>query len=259
MFNFHWLARENYSIENLIELSNELEAVGYYSVLLTYHSNTPDSFIKIPHIINKNHKIKYMIAIRPHSISPEYLKMQCDGFKEIQDDRLIINFVAGNLLEDESTPVPTVDRILEKMDLDSRRDHLNKFLEIFKGLPGDKPEIAISGSSEKILVSAEEYADALIVELFPYINKYISSKNINKKIVKVTLCIRETKEEIDEIFKNKTIQGLDFEYSGTKDEVMGKILKLHDIGIRDIMVSAGFGDLQKHRIHDLVKTIKEIK
>jgi hypothetical protein len=259
MFNFHWLARENYSIENLIELSNELEAVGYYSVLLTYHSNTPDSFIKIPHIINKNHKIKYMIAIRPHSISPEYLKMQCDGFKEIQDDRLIINFVAGNLLEDESTPVPTVDRILEKMDLDSRRDHLNKFLEIFKGLPGDKPEIAISGSSEKILVSAEEYADALIVELFPYINKYISSKNINKKIVKVTLCIRETKEEIDEIFKNKTIQGLDFEYSGTKDEVMGKILKLHDIGIRDIMVSAGFGDLQKHRIHDLVKTIKEIR
>jgi alkanesulfonate monooxygenase SsuD/methylene tetrahydromethanopterin reductase-like flavin-dependent oxidoreductase (luciferase family) len=259
MFNFHWLARENYSIENLIELSNELEAVGYYSVLLTYHSNTPDSFIKIPHIINKNHKIKYMIAIRPHSISPEYLKMQCDGFKEIQDDRLIINFVAGNLLEDESTPVPTVDRILEKMDLDSRRDHLNKFLEIFKGLPGDKPEIAISGSSEKILVSAEEYADALIVELFPYINKYISSKNINKKIVKVTLCIRETKEEIDEIFKNKTIQGLDFEYSGTKDEVMGKILKLHDIGIRDIMVSAGFGDLQKHRIHDLIKDLKEIK
>jgi alkanesulfonate monooxygenase SsuD/methylene tetrahydromethanopterin reductase-like flavin-dependent oxidoreductase (luciferase family) len=259
MFNFHWLARENYSIENLIELSNELEAVGYYSVLLTYHSNTPDSFIKIPHIINKNHKIKYMIAIRPHSISPEYLKMQCDGFKEIQDDRLIINFVAGNLLEDESTPVPTVDRILEKMDLDSRRDHLNKFLEIFKGLPGDKPEIAISGSSEKILVSAEEYADALIVELFPYINKYISSKNINKKIVKVTLCIRETKEEIYEIFKNKTIQGLDFEYSGTRDEVMGKILKLHDIGIRDIMVSAGFGDSQKYRIHDLVKTIKEIK
>ena len=73
------------------------------------------------------------------------------------------------------------------------------------------------------------------------------------------MCIRETKEEIDEIFKNKTIQGLDFEYSGTKDEVMGKILKLHDIGIRDIMVSAGFGDLQKHRIHDLVKTIKEIR
>jgi alkanesulfonate monooxygenase SsuD/methylene tetrahydromethanopterin reductase-like flavin-dependent oxidoreductase (luciferase family) len=259
MFNFHWLARENYSIENLIELSNELEAVGYYSVLLTYHSNTPDSFIKIPHIINKNHKIKYMIAIRPHSISPEYLKMQCDGFKEIQDDRLIINFVAGNLLEDESTPVPTVDRILEKMDLDSRRDHLNKFLEIFKGLPGDKPEIAISGSSEKILVSAEEYADALIVELYPYINKHIYGKDINKKIVTVNLCIRETQEEIDEIFKNKTIQGLDPKYSGTKDKVIGNILKLHDIGIKDIMVSAGFGDLQKYRIHDLVKTIKEIK
>jgi len=259
LINFHWLARENYSIENLIDLSNDLDNAGYYSVLLTYHSNTPDSFIKIPHIINKNHKIKYMIAIRPHSISPEYLKMQCDGFKEIQNNRLIINFVAGNLLEDESTPIPTVDRILEKMDIDSRRDHLNKFLEIFKGLPGDKPEIAISGSSEKILIAAEEYADALIVELFPYINKHIYRKNINKKIVTVNLCIRETQEEINEIFKNKTIRGIDLEYSGTKDKVIGKILKLHDIGIRDIMVSAGFGDSQKYRIHDLVKTIKEMK
>jgi alkanesulfonate monooxygenase SsuD/methylene tetrahydromethanopterin reductase-like flavin-dependent oxidoreductase (luciferase family) len=259
MFNFHWLARENYSVENLIDLSNDLDNAGYDSVLLTYHSNTPDSFIKIPHIINKNQKIKYMIAIRPHSISPEYLKMQCDGFKEIQDNRLIINFVAGNLLEDEGTPVPTIDRITEKMDLDSRRDYLDKFLEIFKGLSGGKPEIAISGSSEKILDAAEKHADYLIIELYAYIDKNIYIKNINKKIVNLILCIRETQEEIDEIFKNKTIQGLDPEYCGTKDKVMNNILKLHDIGIKDIMVSAGFGDLQKHRIHDLVKTIKEIK
>lgn len=259
MFNFHWLARENYSIENLIELSDELETIGYYSVLLTYNSKTPDSFIKIPHIINKNHKLKYMIAIRPHSISPEYLKMQCDGFKEIQDKRLIINFVAGDLLEDENIPIPTIDRIHEKMDLDFRRDHLNNFLQIFKDMQGDKPEIVVSGSSEKILLAAEKYADALIVELYPYIDKNIYSKNINKKIIKINLCIRETQEEIDEIFKNKTIQGLDPEYSGTKDKVMKNVLKLHDIGIKDIMVSAGFGDLQKYRIHDLVKTIKEIK
>jgi hypothetical protein len=259
MFNFHWLARENYSIKNLIELSNELESVGYYSVLLTYNSKTPDSFIKIPHVINKTHKLKYMIAIRPHAISPEYLKMQCDGFYEIQPNRLIINFVAGDLLQDEDVPIPTVDRINSFMDLESRRNHLNIFLEIFKSLPGEKPEIAVSGSSDQILNSAEQHSDILITELSQYINKGLSSKNINKTVVKINVCIRDTQKEIDEIIKNKTIQGLDPEYSGTKDKVIGKILKLHDIGIRDIMVSAGFGDSQKYRIHDLVKTIKEIK
>lgn len=259
MFNFHWLARENYSIENLIELSNELEEIGYYSVLLTYNSKTPDSFIKIPHIINKNHKLKYMIAIRPHSISPEYLKMQCDGFNEIQLNRLIINFVAGDLLQDEDKPIPTVDRINSFMDLESRRNHLNIFLEIFKNLPGEKPEIAVSGSSDQILNSAEQYSDILITELSQYINRELSNKNIGKKVVKINVCIRNTQQEIDEIIKNNLINGLDPEYSGTKDKVMSNILKLQNIGIKDIMVSAGFGDLQKYRIHDLIKTIKEIK
>jgi uncharacterized protein (UPF0333 family) len=162
------------------------------------------------------------------------------------------------LLQDEDAPIPTVDRLSNSMDLESRRNHLKNFLEIFKSLPGEKPEIAVSGSSDQILNSAEQYSDMVITELSQYINKGILNKNIGKKVVKINVCIRNTQKEIDEIIKNNLINGLDPEYSGTRDKVMSNILKLQNIGLKDIMVSAGFGDLEKNKIHGLIKDIKEM-
>lgn len=258
MFNFHWMARENYSMENLIELSNQINSIGYYSVLFTYHSKTPDYFIKIPYIINKDHNFKYMIAIRTHAISPEYLKMQCDGFNEIQKNRLMINFVAGQIAPDEDEPIPTVDRINESMTMDSRKNYLGDFLKTFMNFPGEKPEIVISGASDQIIESSKKYADITLNELDQYINKQISNTNIKKKMVVLGICIRDTEEEVYKIIDNNDdMLGLTLGYFGTKEKVLNNILKLRDIGITDIMVAAFFGDPEKDRIHDLIKEIKE--
>lgn len=254
------MARENYSIDDLISLSNKINEVGYYSILFTYHSKTPDYFIKIPHIINKLHNFKYMIAIRTHAISPEYLKMQCDGFNEIQKNRLMINFVAGQVMPDEETPIPLIDRINEDMSMESRKDHLGNFVKIFTNFKGEKPEIVMSGSSDKVLSVAEEYADITLNELDQYIDKKIQNKNISKKMVVLGICIRDTKEEVYKIIDNNDdMLGLTPEFFGTKEEVLNNILKLQDIGVTDIMVAAFFGDPEKDRIHDLIKDLKEIK
>jgi hypothetical protein len=254
------MARENYSIDDLINLSNKIDEVGYYSILFTYHSKTPDYFIKIPHIINKSHRLKYMIAIRTHAISPEYLKMQCDGFNDIQKNRLMINFVAGQMMPDEETPIPLIDRINEDMSMESRKNHLFNFIKIFTKFNGQKPEIVMSGSSDIVLNAAEEYADITLNELDQYIDKKIQNKNISKKMVVLGICIRDTKEEVYKIIDNNDdMLGLTPGFFGTKEEVLNNILKLQDIGVTDIMVAAFFGDPEKHRIHDLIKDLKEIK
>ena len=255
MFNFHWLARENYSIEELKSISSKLNEAGYESVLFTYHSQTPDTFIKIPRIIDINHKIKYMIAIRPHAISPEYLQMQCDGFNEIQKDRLIINFVAGDIMSGEDQPIPLINKKDTKTDLESRKENLVEFLEIFSKLSNNRSQIAITGTSDILIKAAEKYAGTLISPLYAYNN--IVNSNINKKIIAVRVFIRDTQDEVDSIIKNNPEYGLNPEYSGAEDKVIKSILKLHNKGIKDIMLAAVFGDLEKDRIHNLVKKIKE--
>ena len=63
--NFHWMHRSSFdSKKDLIELSKKLDSVGYYSLLLTYHSELPDMILKSFEAASNNQKIKYMAAIR---------------------------------------------------------------------------------------------------------------------------------------------------------------------------------------------------
>lgn len=250
MFNFHWLARENYSIQDIKNLSNELDFYNYDSVLFTYHSNTSDNFIKIANAIDKKNKIKYMIAIRPHTVSPEYLKMQCEAFNEIDQNRLIINFVAGNIQPDENVP---------EYDINQRRIILNNFLKEFTESKWNMPLIAVSGSSDLILKSAKNYADFLILELSAYLTKEISKKYINKTIITIPISVKDNKNNINFNDQNNIINGISMDYYGTEKEIIKKILNLKTIGITDIMIAAEFNEPQKNKIHNIVKTIKEMK
>ena len=102
--NIHWMQRfDGGSPEELKTLSNVLEFAGYYSTLTVYHSQIPDYWIKIANIINPDHKLKYMIAMRTYAISPEYCAMMCEAFNELSPNRLILNIAAGDIQSDETS------------------------------------------------------------------------------------------------------------------------------------------------------------
>ena len=76
MIRLHWMSRvEDMSIDGLSKLSDKLDDIGYYSLLLVYHSLIADNWMKAARILNKNHKLKYMIALRTYAVSPEYLSL----------------------------------------------------------------------------------------------------------------------------------------------------------------------------------------
>lgn len=227
--NFHWLDRGSHSVDEIKKMSNELEEYGYSSILFTYSSNKPDNFIKVANAIDKKNKIKYMIAIRPHATSPEYLKMQCEAFNEIAPDRLIINFVAGHIQQREIPP---------KYNLDERRTILYNFLNDFNKISFNKPIIAISGSSDIVLDCATKYADILITELSQYLNKQMFDLRVDKKIVLVN-------------FTQK------FSISEDESSIIKKILSLQEHGIGDIMVAVDDHTFDKNQIHNIVKKIKD--
>lgn len=259
---FHWLVREVniLSLEKLSNLSKELDDSGYYSALIVYNSNTPDGMIKASNIINKNQKLKYMIAIRPHAISPEYLKMKCDAFNEIQKNRLIINFVAGNLTKNEKQPFVLLQNNKKQLDLEERKDNLVLFVENFYKLYEnlEMPEIAISGSSQKIIDCASKFKTMLILEEGIFLNKKNNLLDINKKIIAITPRIKLEKENLENFIEEQKIKNgfVNPYWVGNESEIMEKIKLLISQGIHDIMICPSFqDDDNNYRIHNVVQKI----
>jgi len=260
--NIHWMQRfDGGSPEELKTLSNVLEFAGYYSTLTVYHSQIPDYWIKIANIINPDHKLKYMIAMRTYAISPEYCAMMCEGFNEISPDRLILNIAAGDLHSDETSrsDVVAVSNLLETHE--DRVKYTTEWLEKFTGLSllKNKPEIVVSGTSAETILNSEKYADAHLCMYSSYkqgLSDLIKTKRV---LVSTPVIIRDTKEEAEEVY-NKLPENMGKASClfGTENEIIEHIDFMRSQGISDILLSRVQIDDEHYRIHRMVKKINDI-
>ena len=73
-----------------------LENSHFDGVMFVYDSALGDVFTKMVENMKTNEKIKYLVAIRPYAISPQYLCMINQSINSIMPDRLQINFVSSD-------------------------------------------------------------------------------------------------------------------------------------------------------------------
>lgn len=263
---FHWMQRlDSDTLESLEKYSEILNDSGYESMLTVYHSVIADNWIKTARILNKNHKFKYMIAIRTYAISPEYCAMMCKAFYEISKNRLILNILAGDLKQEEES----IDNVIEINNLITTHEDrtiytkrwLEKFvnLNIFKNNPKIKPQLIMSGTSKQTLENAEIFGDGHLCTYANYIDLKDQIKN-KIKMVYIDLVLRDTYEESakyipgdeNKILKYSTI-------AGTEEQVIKKFKEMKSEGITDIMVCRKEEDEEQYRIHSLIKKINDNK
>jgi alkanesulfonate monooxygenase SsuD/methylene tetrahydromethanopterin reductase-like flavin-dependent oxidoreductase (luciferase family) len=244
--------------KELKTLSNVLDYSGYYSVLTVYHSKLPDYWIKIANIINPEHRLKYMIAMRTYAISPEYCAMICEGFNEISSDRLILNVAAGDVHSDESSrsDVVAISELLRTHD--DRVKYTSEWLEKFTNLPllKNKPEIVVSGTSKETISNSEKYADAHLCMYSSYKNGLSDLIKTKRVIVSRPIIIRDTKAEAEELYNQlPDDMGKRSCLFGTENEIIDSINAMKSDGITDILISRTQLDDQHYRIHSMVKKI----
>ena len=253
------------TIESLKEYSEILNNSGYESVLTVYHSTIADNWIKTARVLNKKHKLKYMVAIRTYAISPEYCAMMCKAFYEIQSNRLILNILAGDLQKEENS----INNVLEINDLIKTYEDrvlytkkwMDKFLEsdIFKKNPKIKPILILSGSSKQTIENSEKYGDGHLTTYSKY--KYELNGQVNTKIkmVYVDIIIRDTYEEaIEYIPKNINEVQMQSIIAGTELQIIEKFKEMEEEGITDIMICRKQEDKEQDRIHNLIKKLTNI-
>ena len=254
--------------EEMKNLIDELDSVGYYSSLFTIHSKGPDYLPKIAYSMNPKHKIKYMLAFRPYLLSPQYFKMLIKGIDEIQPDRMIVNFVHGHIANYENFD-GIMDMNRDMFDPAIRRQYMHEFIgrldraHLYGGFK--MPECLISGGSKEAIKLAADmgfhsgngYDSFMSEERIAY----YSGLEFEKIFVQVSLLIRDTDEEADQVRNTlipEDLRNINIIY-GSEETVLNKLFELQKLGVTDILVSNSFagGKQERDIVHNFV--LKQIK
>ena len=260
---FHWMDRgESDNSSKIKKLAEELEEYGYYSLLLTYHSKQTDLLTKSLLAADNNIKLKFMIAIRTYSISPEYLSMICQSYNKSFTNKIMLNITSGDIHLDE-TSIEDIPLFKEYFDTPEKRlnyteEWTKKFIEICSNKY--LPELVMAGHSTKTRLMANKF-NATHLAMLDMHFKYIKESNIivnNKQMVSLSIIIRNDIDDAkDFLLKNNTAGAENWTLIGNKEEIKKEILNLNKLGITDILISQCPNDDQIHLVHELIKELSE--
>jgi hypothetical protein len=160
---------------NNLKSPSVLEAHNFSGVMFTHDIPEGDMFVKAAVDINPNEKIKYLVAIRPYTISPQYLSMINQSLDRISRDRLQINLISGYIKDYENDVGGIVGDVNDQSSPIDRSNYLIKFVEVL-----DEME----QKNSKTYHYDPEYKNKL--DLFVSVtNKFsfAAAKKYNKKII----------------------------------------------------------------------------
>lgn len=251
-------------------LSHYLEDCRYKSVLLTFHSQQPDYLIKSAACLIPGHKLKYMIALRPYHVSPQYLSMMTKAYNEIDRDRLVINWIAGDFHNRLDEPDTELDVFLESELIDTiqkRTTFLRNFVKMYKFYcpVSERPPMVFSGYSDYTLETVKIHEGTSLCMLDTYRENIKKFDGIEKRMVSANVTVLESNKEIEE-YKEKVVpvnpRHTNFSIIGDYETVKQKIINLKDEGITDLLLftNTDILDLDWNEGNDLRvnKLIKEI-
>lgn len=255
------------NIEDGSTQMQELEEAGFSGVLFTYNPNQGDFFTLLARDMDLSKKIKYMIAIRPHTLSPQYLCMVNHSINKIMKDRLQINIIAGHIKEDEKNFGGILGNVTDLSSVPDRVNYAIEYLDELKRMESNPnvhiPDFYVSCTNPYLFNAAAKNNNKIILPYRDYNNGFFLDSNeygntrpgqkidLRGKTVMLALgpIIRDTMEEIDEQFPKTqhkhTFEGrsyvdrqrfaTDTEYF-TYDQFVKFIHKLESEGMDEIML-----------------------
>jgi hypothetical protein len=199
-----------FSDSESLESPSSLEKNNFSGVMFTYDSTQGDMFTRTAKNISAEEKIKYLIAIRPYTISPQYLQAISDSINEISNDRIQINFITGYIKDHEEK----INGILGDINDDShsidRSKYLVNYIETLNNMSVNKKplDFYISTTNNYVFQSVKKYNNKMILPYHIYKRGWWSDEHgdnssmvgfdlsNNEVMIAMTPIIRENKEDL---------------------------------------------------------------
>ena len=273
--NFYYFGghfTDNYSLEK----ASILDKHHFYGVMFTYDATQGDMFVRTARDIKLDEKIKYLVAIRPYTISPQYLYTIYDSINEIMEDRVQINFIAGYIKDSEADVGGIVTEINDKSSTIERSKYLIDFIKTLNKMSKNRKnkkllDFYVSATNNYILSAAKEYNNKVIRPYNAYKRGFwfdsnnqktdIDIKNIEVMLA-ITPIIRKTEEELN-LLTNYALRPVwqkgetpvvtnDIEYF-TYESFNKFIEDLKKNGINNLLINA----VPAKEVHTIVPFIKQ--
>jgi alkanesulfonate monooxygenase SsuD/methylene tetrahydromethanopterin reductase-like flavin-dependent oxidoreductase (luciferase family) len=185
--------------------------------------------------------------------------MMMHSFHEIDKDRVMLNVAAGDMKEEEDS-VNNMVFISDQMQTKEQRVlYTTEWIEKFLRHPMlvKKPDIVISGTSDKTIENSEKYADIHLAMLSTYKDGF--KVKTKRKMASTIVIIRDTDEEAKAVAdQEKNDMMRRSMVHGTEETVIQKLKQLKLLGLTDILVSDSMWDNQLYRLHEMVKKVQGV-
>jgi hypothetical protein len=205
-----------------IKSPSNLDRHNFSGVMFTHNIPEGDMFVKTAIDINPNESIKYLIAIRPYTISPQYLSMINRSIGDIDEDRLQINLISGYIKEDEEGIEGIVGGINDQSSAPDRSKYMIDFIHSLNKMDQNKKyrhdwrnpnrkhklDVYVSTTNKYVFETAKKYGHKIILPYTIYTrgvwNELIENSPIPVPLdlegmeimLAITPIIRKTEEEL---------------------------------------------------------------
>jgi len=204
-------------------------------------------------IIESSKNFKYMIAIRPYQISPQYLTMLCNSIDEVSQDKIEVNLISGWTEEFEKEYGGIVGEINDLSSNIEKSNYLIKFLEVFSKMKVlNLPKIFVSTTNQFTFSAAISHGYDIIL---PY-SRYITGEyNIDKPktMISIAPLLREKHEEVGVDMKNVPLDCKIF----TKKELTEFLNDLKEQNVKGVLLAPYPFQTENDRILSFVKEYKD--
>lgn len=268
-----------------LENTKESVHVGFDTFLYTYHYNSIDPFVFIAKNFDLYAGIKYMVAIRPHVISPQYLLKILQSFyyidKKDKDPILLQRSHFAKVTEQNIKPIPvyinlitgcidderqqqyggTIQNINDNSTFEERSEHLIKFVNEFNRLNEMHfnnffhLNFYITTTNQYVFDEASKKHNKMIIEYTDYRDKVFNITDPANVMLTFGPVIRNTQEELDLMDKTPSDTVKPNTVFCTPEQLRQMLKKFEQEGIEEVL----FWALSTENIDNIYNFTKEYK
>jgi hypothetical protein len=206
-YYFGGVLGDNSSVKSPYNLNNN----HFDGVMFTHDIPQGDMFVRAGLDFRKNENIKYLIAIRPYTISPQYLSMINDSLNRVHKGRVQLNIIPGYTKDHEDSIKGIVGPINDQSDKVEKRKYLVEFLDAINEMNQNEElkaplDFFVTTTNPRVLDAVNKHNNKIILPYSLYKNdmwfkKFNKPLEVKSKeiMLAMTPIIRETEEELESL------------------------------------------------------------
>jgi hypothetical protein len=240
-----------------IDILDKLYDSWFDGGLFLFNSQSGDAFTRIARKLNKDKQFKYMVALRPYVMSPQYLVMINDTFYNIcsRNNKLQINLISGHIKEEEKGFGGIIGEVNDSSPGIDKSKYLIDFVHVINNFNKEKiPDIYISATNQYTFDVAKQYGHKVIMPYSQYLSKEYDLDPKNT-MISIGPILRDSESDfgglLDFNHPNDSKYFTPLQFKDTLDQFKRE-------GFKEVIIF-GWPDKEKERVIEFVKKYKEGK